>query len=114
MGDWYRVLKDTGAGRKYLYLQRTYRVPGRKNPVPENISLGRWNANPVPRKRRRFDPAAYEGEGNSIPLLLFGRKDQFDRPRDSLYNRVFHKDELEARRAEENPISAPGEGPEIL
>src|SRR3954447_25050659 len=75
MGDWYRVIKETGPGRQYLYLQRTYRVPGRKNPVPEDMSLGRWNANPVPRPRRAFSAAEYEQSAGGLGLLLFGYED---------------------------------------
>jgi hypothetical protein len=103
-GAWFRVIKETGPGRKYLYLQRTRRVPSVKDPIAEGHSLGRISGAPVPRKRHWFDPTAYdERKGGGIALALLGWRDEYDRPRDSVYNRIFHKDELEKRWAEENP-----------
>ncbi|MGE3279566.1 MAG: hypothetical protein AB7H90_05270 [Alphaproteobacteria bacterium] len=116
MGDWsawFRVVKETGPGRKYLYLQRVRRVPGSKNPEAQSRSLGRINPNPVPRRRRPFVAAEYEQSAGGLGLLLFGFEDDYGRPRDSLYNRVFHKDRLEARWAEENPKPPPEKTPKF-
>ena len=61
MGEWsawFRVVKETGPGRKYLYLQRVRRVPGSKNPEAQSLSLGRINPDPVPRINILFDSRA--------------------------------------------------------
>ena len=116
MGEWsawFRVVKETGPGRKYLYLQRVRRVPGKKDPEAQSRSLGRINLNPLPRRRRRFDPAEYEQSAGGLGLLLFGYEDDYGRPRDSLYNRLFHKDRLEARWADENPKPEPEKAPKF-
>ena len=116
MGEWsawFRVVKETGPGRKYLYLQRVRRVPGRKDPEAQSRSLGRINATPVPRRRHMFSAAEYEQSAGGLALALFGFEDDYGRPRDSLYNRVFHKDRLEARWAEENPKPEPEKAPKF-
>jgi hypothetical protein len=110
---WFRVVKETGPGRKYLYLQRVRRVPGRKNPEAQSHSLGRINPSPAPRRRRMFNAADYGQTAGGLGLLLFGYEDEYGRPRDSLYNRAFHKDRLEARWAEENPTPAPEKAPKF-
>jgi hypothetical protein len=84
--NWYRVVKQTGGGRKYLYLQRVRRVPGRKSPQTQSRSLGRING---------------EGGGSGLALAIFGLEDEYGERRDSLWNRTVNK---EAKAATPEPV----------
>lgn len=145
MGDWsgwYRCIKTTGPGRQYLYLQRARRVPGEPYPKTQPRSLGRYNGNPVPRKRTRFDAASYGevahvnvggvdiGEvlqkadearktlrrktNQGIGLALFGDRNDYDLPHDSVLNRMRDKAaEKAAAKAKAEPEPEKVETPDV-
>ena len=101
--SWFRVVKETGLGRKYLYLQRVRRAPRRKDPEGQSRSLWRINPNPVPRRRRAFNAAEYEQSASGLALAIFGWEDEFGRPRDSLYNRILNEERLEGGGQRKTP-----------
>jgi len=102
--DWFKVIKETGPGRKYLYLQRVKRVPGRKSPLTQNRSLGRINGNPQPRQRK---PYASSG---GIGLAVFGVEDEYGERRDSLWNRTVNKEPAKAPEPEQEKAPDIAEG----
>jgi len=85
MGEWYRVIK-TIKGNKYVYMQRTHRVPGRRSPVTESYSLGRVDGGGR-KKTSRLRRAA---------MAVFGLEDDYGQRVDSLWNRYINKEKGKA------------------
>jgi hypothetical protein len=102
MGAWYKVVKMTGRGRKYLYMQRTYRVPGRKTPITESYSLGRINDGNRIRQRRNAV--------GQVAMAVFGVEDEFGQQVDSLWNRYVNKEPAKEEAAHEERPEAEGAG----
>ena len=114
MTAWFRVVKRIH-GADYLYLQRSYRVPGRKHPKVECIYIGRFDAGAVSAPADRDQGGRSSGsDGTAIrrrrrPSRLaalaigtFGDMDEYHRPYDSLYNRWKERRET-AKAAEVKP-----------
>jgi hypothetical protein len=113
MAEW-REATYPVKGHKYKRLQRNRRVPGKKNPVPEYIYLGRADQmasnvldtvdtgiKTIKRARRR----GVGGTISQITTALVGVEDQYGRLRNSVLNR--YKERLAAKEKAAQRVSGP-------
>jgi hypothetical protein len=104
---WNTYVKTIG-GRRYLYRQRSYRVPGLPHPRTEGYSLGRVDG-PVRKKK--------PSRVREVGMAIFGVEDEFAQRVDSLWNRTVNKEKekpasKEAGEAGKGNLSDAGNGEE--
>jgi len=97
-GPWqkYRYTKHkNGAAYEYERIQRSRRVPGRDTPETQTIHVS------VGRRRRLRD----------VAIALVGVRDDYDRPHNSLLNKVLEKGEAAQRVSGQNKGTVGKGGP---